>query len=242
MSRVVVVVQARLSSSRLPAKVLLDLGGVTALERCLRRVRRFRGVTEVVLATSDQPGDEIIASVGRRLGHRVVRGSEGDVLSRFQLAASESKADVVVRCTSDCPLLDPETSSRVIDEFLSSGADYAANVLERRYPRGLDTEVFTRVALERAAREATSPSEREHVTPHFYRNPDLFRLHSVRPQGSEDLSMHRWTLDTLDDYRFLYAVFEKLGERADIANITDIVTAVNESGLRVMNEHVEQKR
>ncbi len=242
--KVVVIIQARLASSRLPAKVLLDLGGVTALERCLRRARRFSHVSEVVVATSDRPGDEIIAAVAHRLGTKVTRGSETDVLSRFAKAAREASADVVVRCTSDCPLLDPALSSMVIDRFLNApgGVDYAANVLERRLPRGLDTEVFSRAALEQADRDAKSPDEREHVTLHLYRNPDRFRCLPVVAEGLEDRSSLRWTLDTLDDYRLLHAVFERLGPRADEASMAEVIALFDaEPELAQINRHIAQK-
>ena len=242
MSRVVVVVQARLASSRLPAKILLDLGGTTALERCLRRVRRFEGIAEVVVATSDTPGDDVVAAVGKRLGARVVRGSETDVLSRFAKAARETNADAIVRCTSDCPLLDPAVSSAVIARFLGEQGDYAANVLERRYPRGLDTEIMSRAALDRADREATSADEREHVTLHLYRRPEVFRLLPVLPGDGEDHSAHRWTLETLEDYRFLHGLFERLGGRADEADHLEVLALLaKHPELSAINAHVAQK-
>lgn len=241
--KVVAVVQARLSSSRLPAKVLLDLAGKPALERCLRRVSRFRRVDEVVVATSGQPADDVIAAASRRLGYRVVRGSETDVLSRYVLAAKETDADVLVRCTSDCPLLDPVLSSQVIDRFLSGDADYAANTIDRRLPRGLDTEAFSVDALMRAEQLAAAREEREHVTLHMYRHPAVYRLISVEvPTHREDWSSLRWTLDTLDDYRFLYEVFDLLAERADIAGIEEVLALLaREPRLMLLNSHVVQK-
>lgn len=242
--KVVVVIQARLASSRLPAKILLDLGGTTALERCLRRARAFKNVSEVVIATSDTPGDDLIEAVGKRLGARVIRGSENDVLSRFAKAAAETNADAVVRCTSDCPLLDPAISTGVIERFLSAtpAADYAANVLERRYPRGLDTEIVSRSALEKAHREATAADEREHVTLHIYRRPESFRCLPVLPSDSADHSHLRWTLDTLDDYRFLHAVFERLGPLGDTASMNDVIALLaKEPSLSAINSHIAQK-
>lgn len=243
-ANVVVVVQARLASSRLPAKILLDLAGTTALERCLNRVRRFKQVREVVIATSDTPTDDVVTAVGERLGARVIRGSETDVLSRFAKAAEATNADAIVRCTSDCPLLDPTVSSAVIERFLASpSADYAANVLERRFPRGLDTEIFSRSALERAHRAATAPDEREHVTLHIYRRPESFRCLPVMPPDGVDYSHLRWTLDTIDDYRFLHAVFERLGpERADTASMHDVLALLaREPALATINAKVSQK-
>jgi spore coat polysaccharide biosynthesis protein SpsF len=243
--KVVVVVQARLASTRLPAKVLLDLGGVTALERCLRRARRFAHASEVVVATSDLPGDEVIAAVARRLGFMVTRGSESDVLSRYAKAARETQAEVIVRCTSDCPLLDPELSSQVIDRFLAApgGVDYAANVLERRLPRGLDTEVVSREALDRADRQATAADEREHVTLHIHRHPERFRCLAVTAGELEGRSTFRWTLDTLDDYRLLHAVFDRLGAHADEASMADVLALFDaDPELARMNAHIEQKK
>ena len=120
---IVAIIQARLGSSRLPAKVMLDLGGKTALERCLERVQRFRGCSEIIVATTENPRDDLIISLLNRLGVRSYRGSEKDVLGRDVGAAKEVKADVIVRCTSDCPLLDPEISSLVIQGFLASNVE-----------------------------------------------------------------------------------------------------------------------
>ncbi len=236
-------VQARLASSRLPAKPLLDLGGVTALERCLRRVQRFAGVDQVVVAASDRPGSEILARVAGRAGIETILGDEDDVLSRFAHAARRTRADVVVRCTSDCPLLDPAVSTAVVAAFVADGrAAYASNTLDRALPRGLDTEVMAVDALFRAEREATLRPAREHVTWHLYKHPDDFRCLSVPTGRADDLSRHRWTLDTLDDYRLLHAIFDRLGERADAATLDDVLAAVRrEPALTGYNDEVVQK-
>jgi spore coat polysaccharide biosynthesis protein SpsF len=193
-----------------------------------------------VIATSDAPADDIVARVGARLGAPIVRGSEHDVLARFLLAAREHSADAVLRVTSDCPLLDPEESSRVVDAFLARRPDYASNVLERTLPRGLDTEVVTRAALERAA-DAASPEEREHVTLHLVRRPQEFRLCSVT--SDRVCSHHRWTLDTLEDYQFLHALVSLLGHNADTASFADILRELDlHPHLVQINSRVEQKR
>ena len=158
--KVVAIVQARVRSTRLPAKIFLDLGGATALERCLRRVQRVAGIDEVVVATSRGRDDDLVVALTRRLGVTALRGSEDDVLGRFADVAKETSADVVVRFTSDCPLLDPAVSSLVLTRFVEQLSSqeppaYASNTLERRLPRGLDTEVFTSDALMRAARDGT---------------------------------------------------------------------------------------
>lgn len=245
--KVVVIVQARMKSTRLPAKVLLDLGGATALQRCLDRALRIEGIDNVVVATSTDSEDNIIERVAHRLGYGVFRGSERDVLSRYHLAAHSMKADVIVRCTSDCPLLDPVLSSKVVCALIDSRGtsqpfDYVSNVVERRLPRGLDTEVFTIEALDRAHQEATEASEREHVTAYLYRRPQMFRCGSVVSPELPDLSSHRWTLDTLEDYVFLSSLFESFGPSIAQAPTQAIVAFLQERpDLICLNAHVAQK-
>jgi spore coat polysaccharide biosynthesis protein SpsF len=239
--RIVAVVQARVRSTRLPAKVLLDLAGSTALERCLQRVRRIPGIDEVVVATSERDEDELITALAGRLGYRCFRGSEEDVLDRYMKVARATVAEAVVRITSDCPLLDPAISGAVVRSFSDAPTDYASNTLERRLPRGLDTEIVSFGALERAHREATGPA-REHVTMHLYSHRDRFDCRSVVPPIERDLSHHRWTLDTLDDYRLLYRIFERLGTRAATASMTDVLALFDETPeLARINAHIAQK-
>lgn len=244
--KIVAVVQARVRSTRLPAKILLDLAGAPALERCLRRVARFEGLAEVVVATSTEPADEIIAATSERLGFRAVRGSEQDVLGRYLLAAEATQADVLVRCTSDCPFLDPVASSRVIGAFVRAQTEvppvaYASNTLDRRMPRGLDTEVVTVAALREAA-ESDDPLDHEHVTRFVHRHPERFRLLSVVDDAAPDRSDLRWTLDTLDDYRLLHALATRLGASADTASTDDIARLIErEPSLAQLNAHVRQK-
>lgn len=235
------IIQARFGASRLPGKVLLDLCGKTALERCVARARRIAGVDEVVVATSTEPKDELVAILAKRIGVRVFRGSELDVLSRYASVLETTKADVALRITADCPLLDPVHSAAVLHRLIESGADYASNVIERRLPRGLDTEAFRADALLRAARDATDALDREHVTRFVYRHPDHFRCVSI-VSTEHDWSDQRWTLDTADDYHFLYLLHAALGadvEDAPVARIVDVVQTT--PGLREINAHIQQK-
>lgn len=203
---IVAIVQARMGSTRLPGKVLADLGGRPMLARVLERLGRARSLDAIVVATSTEPGDDPVAELGRELGVPVFRGSEEDVLDRYAGAAGHFDADAVVRITADCPLIDPELVDRVVERFRESGADYASNTLERTYPQGLDVEVFSREALERAAREARETWERAHVTPFIYRHPELFSLTGIRHEA--DASRHRWTVDTPEDLDFVRAMYE----------------------------------
>ena len=207
--KVVAIVQARMGSTRLPGKVLKDLAGAPVLVRCINRVRRAQMLDEVVVATTVQKADRAIVRLCAEYGWSCFRGSEEDVLDRYYHASVAHQAEIVVRITSDCPLIEPELVDRVIREFMERqpGLDYASNTLPRRtFPRGLDTEVIGFDALERAWRENQPPSWREHVTPYIYRNPKRFRLHGVTNEA--DYSSMRWTVDTPEDLAFVRRVYE----------------------------------
>jgi spore coat polysaccharide biosynthesis protein SpsF (cytidylyltransferase family) len=177
--KITAIIQARMGSTRLPGKVLMDLAGKTVLARVVSRLRRAERVDEIVVATTDSLADDAIVPECHQLKVEYFRGSENDVLDRYYQTARVCAAGAVVRITSDCPVIDPQLVDETIRLLQQQGGDYCSNVLPRTYPRGLDTEVFTVAALEQAWREARDPSEREHVTPYFYRHPELFRLVSL---------------------------------------------------------------
>jgi spore coat polysaccharide biosynthesis protein SpsF (cytidylyltransferase family) len=240
--KVVAIVQARMGSTRLPGKVLADLGGRPLLEHVIRRVALSVLTDEVWVATTERKDDDILAALARETGASVFRGAESDVLGRYAGTAKAASADVCVRVTADCPLIDAEIVDRVIDAFLDApaGADYASNRLKPGFPRGLDTEVFTVEALGIADREATLPFDRSHVTTYLYRHPERFRLLDV--ENDEDLSSWRWTVDEADDLRFVRAVIAALGpgERAGFREIRALLRRRPE--LLSINAHVIQKR
>jgi spore coat polysaccharide biosynthesis protein SpsF len=209
----VVVVQARMTSTRLPGKVLLDLGGRPVLAEVLRRVRAMKEQDEIIVATTSLASDDPVVELAKREGVRWFRGDELNVLSRFVGAARESRADLIVRITADCPLLDPSESDRVVRELRENAcvADYASNVLRRTYPQGLDTEALWTDTLERVHRLASSANAREHVTWFIYRErPDLFLCRSVT-DGPTDNSHLRWTLDTSEDLEAIRRIYSGLG-------------------------------
>jgi spore coat polysaccharide biosynthesis protein SpsF len=215
--RRVIVVQARMTSTRLPGKVLEDVAGRPMLAQQLRRLARCRRADEIVVATTSNVTDDPVVAAARAEGARWFRGSEVDVLERYVGAAREAKADVIVRVTADCPLIDPEVSDRVIDALVGAPmrSDYASNVVRRTFPRGLDTEALFADTLERVHRLAGSASAREHVTALIYRErPDLFLVHSVTdPEDNSDL---RWTVDEPADLELVRRLYDALGvgERA----------------------------
>jgi len=237
--KIVAIIQARMGSTRLPGKVLKDLSGDTVLARVVSRVRRFQTLDNVVVATSTHAADDVVVRECRRLECGVFRGSEQDVLDRYCCAAREAQADIIVRITSDCPLIDPEVSDRTIRAFLDVQPDYASNVMMRTYPRGLDTEVMQFVALERAVQEATESYEREHVTPYLYEHPETFKLLSVT--GEKDYSQYRWTLDTPEDLDCLRQIYSRF-EGSDNFSWRDVLNILErEPRLAGINQHIAQK-
>jgi spore coat polysaccharide biosynthesis protein SpsF len=237
--RVIAIVQARMGSTRLPGKVLKQLGGRSVLSWVIERVSQFSRIDSLLIATTVEPADDAVAKEAERCSAEVFRGNENDVLDRYYRGACHAGADVIVRITSDCPLIDPEVSDYTIQKFLDERPDYASNALERTYPRGLDTEVLTFSALERAWREASEPYQRAHVTPYLYQNPDKFRLLSVK--GEEDFSGYRWTLDTPEDADFLQEVYTRLGGSVDFSWRDVLGLLQREPALAEKNEHIRQK-
>jgi spore coat polysaccharide biosynthesis protein SpsF len=204
------ILQARMSSSRLPGKVLAPVLGEPMIGRQVERLRRASRIDRLVVATSTDASDDPLAAYCESLELAVFRGSLNDVLERFTGAlAQHPQARAVVRLTADCPLADPALIDRVIDHHHAAGADYTSNTLgTRTYPHGLDTEVIRPAALLEAAQAATDPYEREHVTPYIYRRPDTYRLAGVARH--ESLAFLRWTVDFPEDLAFVRQVYARL--------------------------------
>jgi spore coat polysaccharide biosynthesis protein SpsF len=210
--RIVAIIQARMGSSRLPGKVLLDLAGEPMLARVVNRVRRAQFLDEVVIATTTEPADDPLATLCAARGWPCCRGSRDDVLDRYYRAAQEFGADIVVRITSDCPMIEPEVIDRVVRELLDRHPppDYASNVLPRRtYPRGLDVEVFRFETLKLMWQEDDNPAWREHVTQFLHHHPERFVIHDVL--DDRDLSAMRWTVDTPEDLEFVRLIYGAFG-------------------------------
>ncbi|MBI1812280.1 glycosyltransferase family protein [Candidatus Peregrinibacteria bacterium] len=207
--RRIAIVQGRMSSRRLPGKILADTAGVPLLMHVLRRAQAADVFDVVVMATSTDPSDDPVEDFCTASGFACFRGDLNNVLERYFTAAKMYNADLITRITADCPLLDPQVVRAVNEAFDPVHHDYVSNTLERTYPNGLDTEVFSMEALTKARERAMLPSEKEHVTPFIYKNPDMFRMHQITQK--HDLSSLRWTVDELRDLEFVRAVFEELG-------------------------------
>ena len=203
-----VIVQARMGSNRLPGKVMQDLAGRTVLQHVLERCRAIPGADIVVCAVPDEPASAPLEAVAAECGSMVFSGSEQDVLARYLGAARMVRAKIVMRVTSDCPLIEPAVCGEVLALRQSEGADYASNNMPRSFPHGLDCEVFTAAGLVEADRSAVDGYDREHVTPWLRRAPHL--KHANFSSGDAQLSAHRWTLDYPEDLAFFRGVFAAL--------------------------------
>ena len=202
------VLQARMTSSRLPGKVLMRLEGEPMIGRQLDRLARVGGLSQVVVATSLDSSDDALVEYLEGRGVPVIRGSLNDVLDRFITVLDVFEPETVVRLTADCPLMSPAVADQVITEFHASGADYASNTLQPTFPDGLDVEVVKADVLRWVAANSNDPHEREHVTLGVYRRPERFSLLNVK--GNSDFSDLRWTVDTSDDLEFVRSVYSRL--------------------------------
>jgi glutamate-1-semialdehyde 2,1-aminomutase len=203
--KIAAIVQARMGSTRLPNKVMKPIGGVPMIELLLARLAKAKYVDQIIIATSTDDQNSPLVNYVENLGYLCVRGSENDVLQRYLDAAIKVKADVIIRITGDCPLIDAVLVDRAINEFLSKSVDYHSNTSPATFPDGLDIEVFTIDALKRAALETQDPFDREHVTP-YLRKPSLFKTSAMI--NNQDLSNLRWTVDEPADFEVISKVFK----------------------------------
>lgn len=208
MSRVAAIIQARMGSTRLPGKVLRPLSGRPMLWHVLERVKAAKTVDDIILATAKTPQDRPLKSLAKSSGVACYFGSESDVLDRYRQAAKLSKSGTIIRITADCPLIDPEVIDACVRAFKKGKCDYASNAIRRSYPDGLDVEVFSLEALDRAWKEAKLQSEREHVTSYIWKNPHKFKLLDVVQKT--DLSSYRWCVDKPEDLAFVERVYNEL--------------------------------
>ena len=243
MPEIVAIIQARMSSTRLPGKVLLDLGGRTVLSRMVERVRRSKLVNRVIVATTVDPSDNQIARYCQQENVDIFRGRLADVLDRYYQAAKLFHAQIVVRLTADCPLIDPELIDFTIKALIDQEADFACNRLpppfKRTYPIGLDVEVCTFVALEKAWQEATEKHHREHVMPYLYEVQGRFKV--VQLNFNQDLGHMRWTLDTREDYALLCEVIKRLDNRNDFSWFEVLKLFYRDPQLASINQSVKHK-
>lgn len=208
--KIISTIEARFASSRLPGKTLLKICGKPTLELIIERLKRSKFIDEVVVATTVNPDCNPIVDLAKRLGVGFYRGSEDDVLDRVLQATKHYKADIIVEITGDETLIDPKIVDQVIEFYLSNDFDYVSNILNRRYPRGLDTQVFATSILEEVSQLTNDPADRENVSLYIYEHPERYKLGSVEAPEELNHPDWRWTLDTKEDFRFLKAIYETL--------------------------------
>lgn len=238
--KLVAIIQARLGSSRLPGKVLKPILDKPVLWHIVNRLKNVKKIDEIVIATSDQANDNQIAEFCTYENIKCFRGSEDDVLDRFYKAATFFNATTLIRITGDCPLIDPDLISQLIDYFFDNNFDYcgiatgagvAKDSFEGRYPDGLDAEIFTIQTLTIAWQKAQGPLHKEHVTPFIWKQPDKFKLGTLKSED-KDYSDLRWTLDNEEDYHLIQWIYEKLFPSNPSFNMYDV--------LRLLSEHPEK--
>jgi spore coat polysaccharide biosynthesis protein SpsF len=231
-----------MSSTRLPGKVLLPLVGEPLIYRMVERVRRSTLRGQVVVAVTTDSVDDSLVELCQQKGIEYFRGHPQDLLDRHYQAALQYQAEVVLKIPSDCPLIDPAIIDRVLAFYLSREGEYdfVSNLHPATYPDGNDVEVMTFQALEKAHREARKPLEREHTTPYFWENPDVFRIANVEWESGKDYSMsHRWTIDYPEDFRFIRAVYDALYPHNPAFGLQDILDLTEKrSDIFQLNSHL----
>ncbi len=218
----VVIIQVRMGSTRLPGKVLKKLNGITVLESLLNQLNYSKLLNDKIIATTSNLEDDVIVNFCKSKEIKCFRGSQDDVLDRYYNCAKKFSINTIIRITSDCPLMDPQVVDDVIDFYLKNSYDYVNNFYKRTYPYGNDVEIFSLKVLEKVWEKATKPSEREHVTPYIYNNPDEFSLGWI--ENKENLSEFHWTVDRKEDLIFVQKIFKKISKRPILMkDIIDVI-------------------
>jgi len=218
----VAIIQVRMSSTRLPGKVLKKLNGITVLESLLNQLNYSKLLNDKIIATTSNSEDDVIFNFCKSKEIKCYRGSQDDVLDRYYNCAKKFSINTIIRITSDCPLMDPQVIDDVIDFYLKNSYDYVNNFYKRTYPYGNDVEIFSIKVLEKVWEKATKPSEREHVTPYIYNNPGEFSLGWI--ENKENLSEFHWTIDRKEDLIFVQNIFKKISKRPILMkDIIDVI-------------------
>ncbi|MFH1894717.1 MAG: glycosyltransferase family protein [Patescibacteria group bacterium] len=242
-NNIVAIIQARMGSARLPGKVLLNIAEKPMLRRVIERVKKASLVNKVIVATSDKKRDDLIKKLCQELKIECFRGSEEDVLNRYYEAAKGQGAKIIVRITSDCPLVDHLIIDKIIKIHLKNRNDYTANNTENSYPKGLDVEVFNFKSLERANYEAKKNYQREHVTPYFYEHPDIFKIEILVAEDILNRPKLRFCVDTKEDLIVVRKIYTALLKSKKPINFYNVIKLLdNHQEITKVNANVRQKR
>jgi spore coat polysaccharide biosynthesis protein SpsF len=238
----VAIVQARMTSTRLPGKVLMDISGRSMLWHVINRLKFSKELDDIILATPDTTENDILEGFAKENNFHYFRGSENDVLARYYGTAKKFKIDVIVRTTSDCPLIDPEVIDLVIEKHLNSNVAYTSNTLKRTFPRGLDVEVFNFDILEQIYKKAKKNYQREHVTPYIYEHPEIFKIQNIEIKKKLREPELRLTVDTKEDLELIREIYKYLYKPGKIFYAEEIINLLNEHPeLMETNINVRQK-
>ncbi len=237
----VAIIQARMGSTRLRGKVLKELCGKKVLEHIVLRVKKSKFIDKVVVATTINKEDDDIYKFCQEKNVDCFRGSENNVLERYYKCAKNYNADVIIRITADDPLKDPEVIDRGIQILVENDYDYVSNTIKPTYPEGIDTEIFTFLALEKSYMEASLMSEKEHVTPYIWKNSSKFKLYNF--EFERDLSHLRWTMDTYDDFEFIKEVYEELYYKNNMFLMKDVLNLIakNPEIMQINSGHIRNE-
>jgi spore coat polysaccharide biosynthesis protein SpsF len=240
--KIIATIEARMTSSRLPGKILRPILGKPTLELLIERLSYVKKIDQIVVATTSNSTDDIVEELTRHLGVGCYRGSEDDVLDRVLKAAQHYNADIIVEITGDCPLIDPDVIDHLIDIFIHNSYAYVSNTLKQTYPNGLDAQVFSVKTLEEVSRLTQDPADHEHVSLYIYEHPErysLFNLESGLPEKNWDL---RLTVDTIEDFELIRSIYEELYPKNRVFSLKEILGLLDRKPeLVCMNKHIQQK-
>ncbi len=240
--KIVAIVEARMTSNRLPGKVLLPIGGIPALELLVSRLRQSKHIDAICVATTINAADDVIVALAQKLDISFFRGSESDVLGRVLGAAQSMSADIIVEITGDCPFVDPELVDRGVEEFFAKDLDYASNTINATYPNGFDIQVFPTAVLAEVDMLTDDPVDRTHVSYYIYMHPEKYRLHNWVADEASTGPQLRMTLDEDSDYRALLTVFDALSGENPNFSARDVVQYLRtHPEVVAMNDSVRQK-
>lgn len=243
-NKIAAIVQARAGSTRLPGKIFKQISGKPMLQHVVERISHSQFIDQIIVATTTLHEDNAVEEFCIKNNYAYYRGSSDDVLSRYFETAKKYCIDIIVRITSDCPLIDPQIIDTMLNNFLSANksghVDYLSNVAKRTFPRGLDVEIFSFAALEKTHNEAKENFEREHVTPFIYRRQNEFHISNY--ENEKDYSFHRWTVDTEEDFKLVSEIYSALYEPNSIFYFEDILRLFEKRPeLISINQNVRQK-
>ena len=241
--KTVAIVEARMTSTRLPGKHMLPILGKPMLELLIERLKRANFLNQIVVATTQNPTDDVIEQLAHSIGVGCFRGSEDDVLDRVLRAAHANEAEVIVEITGDCPLIDPIVLDQVIQIYLTNNVDYVSNGLKMTYPRGMDVQVFSTAVLEKVARLTLDSIDHEHVSLYIYEHPEIFTLFNVESDLPEKYWDVRLTVDTQEDFQLIKAIYELLYPQNPTFTLYDIVDLLKKRNVLLeLNRNIKQKK